>query len=366
MNHSPLTAIDLFAGAGGLSLGLMAAGFRVLCALDSDPQAVETYRSNIGPHAICGDISAVGRDELLSGRYRSRVDLVAGGPPCQGFSIKRGRDPKDSRNNLLFEFLRIVGEVHPRFFLIENVPGLVSRRGRRFLDIALSEAARQGYHCHVAVLNAAAFGVPQLRERAFVIGEQPVRGRVFFEFPRPTLAPDSYQTVRAAIGDLPSPPEDGKPHSQIANHYREARLSALNRERLVHIPPGGGREHLPSRLRLRCHQDTPGIRHVDTYGRLAWDEPAVTLTARFDSFTRGRFAHPEEHRTITLREGARIQTFPDDFMFIGNREQVARQIGNAVPPLLAKAIGLAISTALSSPRKGMAGKKTDRQKTLWS
>jgi DNA (cytosine-5)-methyltransferase 1 len=366
MSYPPLTAIDLFAGAGGLSLGLVAAGFRVLSALDSDSQAVETYKANIGPHAICRDIASVGRDDLLSGRHRSRVDLVAGGPPCQGFSIKRGRDPKDSRNSLLFEFLRIVAEVQPRFFLIENVPGLVSRRGRRFLDLALSDAASQGYHCHVAVLNAAAFGVPQLRERAFVVGERPVRGRVVFEFPRPTLAPDGYQTVRDSIGNLPSPPEDGKPHSQIANHYREARLSATNRERLLHIPPGGGRENLPSRLRLRCHQDTPRIRHVDTYGRLAWDEPAVTLTARFDSFTRGRFAHPEEHRTITLREGARIQTFPDHFVFIGNREQVARQIGNAVPPLLAKALGRAIAAALRSRRKGTVGRNADRQKTLWS
>lgn len=366
MKQLRLTALDLFAGAGGLSLGLAAAGFRVLCALDNDPQAVETYNANIGLHSICADISLIGRDDLLSGRSRPRVDLVAGGPPCQGFSIKRGRDPQDSRNNLLFDFLRIVGEIQPRFFLIENVPGLISRRGRKFLDVALSEAASQGYHCHVAVLNAAAFGVPQLRERAFVVGEQPVREQVFFEFPRPIFDPDSYQTVRAAIADLPSPPEDGKPHSQIANHYREARLSALNRERLVHIPPGGGREHLPSRLRLRCHQDAPGIRHVDTYGRLAWDEPAVTLTARFDSFTRGKFAHPEEHRTITLREGARLQTFPDDFVFIGNREQVARQIGNAVPPLLAKALGRAISTALRSAREGIAGKRPDRQKTLWS
>jgi DNA (cytosine-5)-methyltransferase 1 len=366
MTKRLLTALDLFAGAGGLSLGLAAAGFRVLQAIDNDSPAVETYRANIGPHALCADIAKVDRDGLLPAGSPSQIDLVAGGPPCQGFSIKRGRDPRDSRNNLLFEFLRLVGEIRPRFFLIENVPGLLSQRGRRFLDLAVSEASSLGYHCHIAVLNAAAFGVPQLRERAFIVGEKPVRGKVFFEFPRPQLTPARFKTVRDAIADLPSPPDDGSPHKHIANHYREARLSALNKERLTHIPPGGGREHLPRRLRLRCHQDTPGIRHVDTYGRLAWDEPSVTLTARFDSFTRGRFAHPDEHRTITLREGARLQGFPDSFVFIGNREQVARQIGNAVPPLLAQTIGRAISRAIIAARNGKAGNNVSRQKTLWS
>jgi DNA (cytosine-5)-methyltransferase 1 len=156
--------------------------------------------------------------------------------------------------------------------------------------------------------------------------------------------------VREAISDLPSPPSDGALHAEIANHAREARLSALNLERLQHIPPGGGRENLPEHLQLPCHKNNPTHRHTDVYGRLEWDRPSGTITARFDSFTRGRFAHPVEHRSLTLREGARLQTFPDDFHFEGNREEVARQIGNAVPPLLAEALGKALMQTVPNAR----------------
>jgi DNA (cytosine-5)-methyltransferase 1 len=168
-----------------------------------------------------------------------------------------------------------------------------------------------------------------------------------FQFPDPTHSPRDFRTVRDAIGDLPSPPEDGSAHPLIPNHYREARLSKVNLKRIQRIPEGGGREFLPADLALPCHHRNGGVRHMDTYGRLAFDEPAVTLTARFDSFTRGRFGHPIEHRTITLREGARIQTFPDDFVFIGSREECARQIGNAVPPEMARILGTQIIKTLS-------------------
>lgn len=147
-----------------------------------------------------------------------------------------------------------------------------------------------------------------------------------------------------AIGDLPSPPADGSEHPIVPNHYREARLSALNKERIRHVPQGGGRLDLPAHLQLACHQGSH--RHLDTYGRLAWDQPSVTITARFDSFTRGRFGHPVEDRSLTLREGARIQGFPDEFVFLGNREECARMIGNAVPPPLAEALGRSLRYSL--------------------
>src|SRR5262249_30219412 len=152
--------------------------------------------------------------------------------------------------------------------------------------------------------------------------------------------------VRTALAGLPEPPADGSAPDGPA-HHRRTRLSALNRERLRHVPPGGGMQDIPPHLRVRCHRDGPvRIGHRYVYGRLHPDEPAATLTARFDSFTRGKFAHPWADRNLTLREGARLQTFPDDFVFEGNQEEIAAQIGNAVPPLLAEALGAALWRAL--------------------
>jgi DNA (cytosine-5)-methyltransferase 1 len=191
------------------------------------------------------------------------------------------------------------------------------------------------------MLDAVEYGVPQVRKRAFLIGEHTPGSLARFSFPNTTNT-TSPRTVRSAIGDLPSPPANGTCHPKFANHYREARLAPINLERIRHVPQGGGRLDLPKHLQLDCHKNNPTHRHMDVYGRLSWDEPSVTLTARFDSFTRGRFAHPVEDRSLTIREGARIQTFPDSFTFEGNREECARQVGNAVPPLLAKHLGEAI------------------------
>jgi DNA (cytosine-5)-methyltransferase 1 len=342
-------AIDLFCGAGGLSLGLLHAGFRVVAALDNDPTAVRTYAANIGSHVFCAPVEELSAADLLSraGIGPGECTLLAGGPPCQGFSVQRRGSRTDVRNGLVLQFARLVEEIRPRFFLMENVGGLLSKHGDPFLREFELRAAKLDYVIHVRLLDAAHFGVPQVRKRALLVGEHRPGVRSPFVFPAPTTA-DAPLTVRSAIGDLPSPPKDGSCHPAIPNHFREARLAAINLERIRHVPPGGGREHLPKRLQLACHQNNPEHRHMDVYGRLAWDEPSVTITARFDSFTRGRFAHPVEHRSLTVREGARIQTFPDSFVFAGNREESARQVGNAVPPLLAKLLGEAVFRAARS------------------
>jgi len=345
--RSNLAAIDLFCGAGGLSLGLKQAGFKVVSAIDSDPVSIQTYSKAIGDHARCGDMRDVSGNELLrsAGLSVGECSLLAGGPPCQGFSVQRRGDRKDERNFLVLEFLRLVEETRPHFFLMENVGGLLSKHGKPFLEEISRRAASLNYVIHIALLDAAEFGVPQHRKRAFLVGERSrdLIGR--FSFPNPTHI-GALRTVSDAIGDLESPPIDGSPHPRIPNHYREARLSSLNIERIRHVPPGGGRIHIPEHLQLKCHTNNPKHRHLDVYGRLHWDRPSVTLTARFDSFTRGRFGHPVEHRSITIREGARIQTFPDWFVFSGNREQGARQVGNAVPPLLAERMGDSIRRSL--------------------
>jgi DNA (cytosine-5)-methyltransferase 1 len=290
------------------------------------------------------DVLAVARLEP------GECDLLAAGPPCQGFSVQRRGSDDDPRNRLVLEFLRFVEDIRPRFYLMENVPGLLSKRGLPLLEEIRTRTEALGYRTQATKLDAVHYGVPQFRLRAILIGEQVDHGRPGFVWPEPEFDARKWLTVGDAIGDLPPPPADGSPHPDVPNHYREAKLSAINLERLRHIPPGGGRECLPKHLQLPCHRNNPKHRHLDVYGRLEWDRPSGTLTARFDSFTRGKFAHPEEHRSITLREGARLQTFPDWFVFHGNREECAKQIGNAVPPRLAQAIGGRIAAALADHR----------------
>jgi DNA (cytosine-5)-methyltransferase 1 len=211
-------------------------------------------------------------------------------------------------------------------------------------------------------VNAVDYGAPQSRRRVFFYGW--LRGLPAFDFPVGDYAPGDYRTVRDAIADLPSPPDDRTPQPGDPLH-RRTRLSALNLKRLQHIPPGGGMADLPEHLRAACHRDGPDkIGHRSVYGRLSNDAPAGTITARFDSFTRGRFAHPVEHRNITLREGARLQTFPDSFAFHGTQEEIAALIGNSVPPLLAERIGSALRSKFAESPNPSAQRRVAG--TVWS
>lgn len=336
-----MIGVDLFAGAGGFSLGLEQAGIPVALAVDNDPVAVSTHEKNLTSTVIEADLADSDPKRLLEevGLTADDVDLVVGGPPCQGFSLQRRGPRGDPRNRLVLSFVDFIATVVPNGFLMENVPAIRTRRGASLLEFLHHELEPLGYTIEVRTLNALDFGVAQVRKRVFVQGI--LHGRPVWPSPSDYSGP---KTVRECLQGLPSPPIDGSPHSEVANHYRERRLSATNIERIKHVPQGGGREYLPEHLQLDCHKN--GHRHLDTYGRLAWDAPSVTLTARFDSFTRGKFGHPEEHRSITLREGARLQGFPDSFVFDGTREDGARLIGNAVPPPLGRALGESIRTAL--------------------
>lgn len=333
-------AIDSFAGAGGLSLGLAQAGWNVAAAFDHDPISVRTYRRNLGEHVHLMEAESVSGAGLmqLAGLEPGECDLLAGGPPCQGFSLQRRGTRHDPRNRLSMLFLEWVRDIRPKAFLIENVPAITTVRGRDVIQAVGSTVSDLGYGLNITTVNAAGYGAAQNRRRAFIVGMSERR-----EFRWPPAAPFR-RTVRDAIGDLPSPPPDGSCHPRIPNHFREARLSATNLARIRAVPEGGNRLDLPEHLRLECHKT--GHRHLDTYGRLAWDLPSGTITARFDSFTRGQFGHPAEDRSITLREGARLQGFPDEFVFLGNREEGARMIGNAVPPVLAQAFGRAMAAQL--------------------
>jgi DNA (cytosine-5)-methyltransferase 1 len=334
--------IDCFAGAGGLSLGLTNAGIDVKYAFDNDPTAIATYLQNSKylPHtAEVRDIDDLDGATLLrdAGIGRDDLFLVAGGPPCQGFSVQRIGSDMDGRNNLVPRYAELVSELRPKFFLMENVPGLTGRRGKQILDSFISRMSREGYHPYMKTLNAEEFGVPQRRKRVFVVGIRDDQHWREFTFDVEMDHPRT--TVGQVIRDLPEPPVDGSEHPEVTHHRRD-RLSRLNLERLRALKPGQGMEYLPPHLLADCHK--PGadkVGHRNVYGRMAWNEVAPTITARFDSFTRGKFGHPEQHRSITLREGALLQTFPMDFQFSGNKVEIARQIGNAVPPRLAQAVG---------------------------
>ena len=329
-----LLALDLFCGCGGLSLGLQRAGFQVVAAVDNWSLAIDTYKRNFSHRVLQADVSKLTPQELLGGTYNSwpTIDLIAGGPPCQGFSIQRIGDDSDPRNNLVVDYGKLIVAISPRAFLMENVAGLMGARGRLILRSFYDVVQKGGYEITSAILNAADYGIPQVRKRVFFVGWRKDGDKVF-HFPAPTHGGGRHKNVMDAIGDLPEPPAKNQATDPL--HFK-TKLSALNEKRIRLIPPGGGFESLPRELRANCHKNgAQDIGHRYVYGRLAPQKPAATITARFDSFTRGRFGHPVQHRNISLREGARLQTFPDSFEFVGSQEAVAAQIGNAVPPAMA-------------------------------
>lgn len=348
----PFTAVDAFCGAGGLTLGLLDAGFDLRLSFDLDARCIETMRSNprtASHRAEIVDVRDMLGGVLLSelGMVEGELDLLAGGPPCQGFSIQRtiGSDD-DDRNLLVHDYGDLILEVMPRFFLMENVPGLGGRRGAGFLATFVRRMTDSGYLVHQRVLDAQEFGVPQRRKRLVLVGERSSVGSGTFAWPNPDE--NRPPTVREVIAHLPPPPAPGVEHPDFPNHLAD-KPSAVNRARLRALESGQARTDLPAELLADCHKVSAEVTgHRNVYGRMSWDEVAPTITARFDSFTRGKFGHPDQIRTISLREGALLQTFPEHYGFVGSKVEVARQIGNAVPPLLGAALGRAISAALST------------------
>ena len=337
------TCIDSFSGAGGLSLGLHQAGFDVIYSFDIDSHCIETLNANqkFDKHVSeCADINNLLNGNILkkTGLKRGELFLMAGGPPCQGFSIQRRGSDEDPRDELVLKYAQLVNETYPFFFIMENVSGLQGHRGKAILGQLISELEKIGYNVRKNLIDAEEYGVPQRRKRIIIVGERKDLGNSY-EFPKPV---PGKVTVRETIGFLPEPPLDGSDDPEYSLHRRD-RLSKLNLKRINSITEGQGRDNLPKELLAKCHRvssDKIGYRNV--YGRMSWDDVAPTITARFDSFTRGLFGHPDQPRSITLREGALLQTFPIDYKFLGTKVEIAKQIGNAVPPKLAKKLGQSI------------------------
>lgn len=344
ITSNKLTCIEGFCGAGGMSLGLQQAGFDIRLAFDINKDAVETYNRNIGEHCYQLDASVVSGEFLLQkAGITKRLDLFSGGPPCQGFS-KQNRGAHllgDDRNKLVLEYSRLVKELNPRAFLFENVEIFGQKRGKDLIEEIRDEL--EMYNIYTFFICSSDFGVAQKRGRFIMIG---IDKNEKTNIPKLGKSKKTF-TIKDVIGQLPPPPENYKEHESIPNHIK-CKITKLNEERFSYVPPGGGWKDIPHDLRLKCHQnvDTNSGGWPDVYGRLEWDKQCPTITAGFDSFTRGRYGHPSQNRAITLREGAMLQGFPINYRFYGNRDAIRLQIGNAVPPPVSYVAGTAIIRCL--------------------
>lgn len=357
--------IDLFSGAGGLAQGFRAASdkaveFRPVLAVEIEPSFAASYAANFGNHVFTGPIESLRQEDVPS------AELIIGGPPCQGFSPLGKMSPSDAHsemNRLWRQYFRVIEWVQPLAFVIENVPQFL--KSRQYAS-ARRLGEKLGYRMVEGVLNASDFGVPQVRRRGFAIGLRTGVPRL------PAIGPRAQRkTVRAAIGDLLGKPlvfnfdnGDGRsgsftPHPVSALHIGR-NPTPLSLERYRYIPEGGNRFDLLAQrpdLTPRCWIEKK-TGSTDVMGRMEWDKPALTIRTEFFKPEKGRYLHPELHRPITHWEAARLQSFPDDFMFCGSKSDIARQIGNAVPPKLAEAVastmkdllqGLPASTATQEP-----------------
>ncbi|MDA7991054.1 MAG: DNA cytosine methyltransferase [Gammaproteobacteria bacterium] len=317
-----LSAVSLFSGCGGLDYGLIKAGFDILVANDISKYAVDTYRANIGKNIICGDIRTKDVFDGIIAKVANRdVDLMAGGPPCQGFSTLGNKVSSDPRNTLFATYARLVSRIQPKFVLIENVNAMITMYGGKFKDDVIDTFEKIGYHTDYLVVDAADYGVPQNRKRVFFFGYM---SNHKFMFPVPTHGAElkPYKILGDCIMDLVDK-KDVKNHIRL-NHSQKV----IARYKL--IPEGG---------KLPPPQDLPkSIRRVNfgnSYKRLDRKKPSLTMVPGNNAFP----IHPTEDRSLTPREAARIQSFPDKFVFMGDRRSQCIQIGNAVPPRLATILG---------------------------
>jgi len=347
-----LSVIDLFAGAGGLSLGFHQGSNRYTTtrAVEMDLAAAATYAQNFGDVVYAGDIS-----HWLADESTPSADLVLGGPPCQGFSMIGKRDPLDLRNTLWRPYVEVVRRVMPCAFVMENVPAFLrSGEYTAFLEtFATGELC--DYEIRAEILNAADFGAPQVRKRVIVIGVRrdiPHPGHPEPSGRAPATVRDALAGIPGFAGSLSLPPRKTRFRGVwLPGAFKGSDLhitrdwSPLYQDRFRAIPYAGNRHDLPDELSMDCWRNNPRSAS-DVMGRLEWEKPSVTIRTEFFKPEKGRYIHPTQHRAITHWEAARLQGFPDDYLWVGDRAQVARQIGNAVPVPLAEAIGCHLAQAL--------------------
>ena len=324
-----LTAYAFFAGGGGFHIGMEKAGFNILLASDIESSSEKTHKANWPDLPfLCKDIREIKTDELLKLSNGKKPDIIFGGPPCQGFSTIGAKMSADPRNVLFDHYARIVGDLMPSYFLFENVKAFATMYGGQFKDDVIRKFSKLGYNCYETILNAANFGVPQFRERVFIFGSLK---DIPFRFPFPTHGIEKglnpFNTVGDAIMDLVDKDEN------YLNGHLKLNHSDIVVSRYKLIPEGG---KLPPQcdLPIELKRNNFG----NTYKRLERNQPSLTMVPGNNAFP----IHPVENRSLTPREAARIQTFPDTHIFKGDRRRQCILVGNAVPPLLAEVVGKAI------------------------
>jgi DNA (cytosine-5)-methyltransferase 1 len=344
--------LDLFSGAGGLSEGLRTASerFRTVRAVESDPAAAATYQANHGANKVYSGLI----QDWLKAETVPVADLVIGGPPCQGFSALGKQDVNDERNHLWEYYAHTIRKAAPKYFLLENVPAfLTSDQFKRFRNMTQGNGSLRNYTFQARVLNSAEYGAAQIRKRVILIGHH--RDVAFPGFPEietQYAARNGWRTLHDVLTDVAQRvnnvdlPERKTEFSgkSMSGAFRSDELHVGRRyeqmsiERFRHIPEGGNRFDLPERLKSDCwRKHTSGS--ADVMGRLSWDRPSVTIRTEFYKPEKGRYLHPTENRAITHLEATRIQGFRDDYLWVGSKTAIGKQIGNAVPVPLAKAIG---------------------------
>lgn len=342
-------AIDLFCGCGGMSYGFETAGINILLGIDNDDKAIETFRANHkNVETICGDITEITYEKDIKKLIKDKtIDIIIGGPPCQGMSLSGPRKFDDPRNSLYLSYIRLVNEIRPKAFVIENVPGLISLFGGKIKDSIINEFMQIGYTVQYKILTASDYGVPQNRRRVVFIGMKSGE----YEYPAISnkivtckMALSDLPPIEVGIGEEPAKytcePENDyqrimrKHSSKVYNHIA-ANHSERVRNIISLVPDGGNYKDLPEEYRQSRNFNV-------AWTRFNSKKPAPTI----DTGHRHHF-HYKYDRVPTVRECARLQSFPDDFIFIGNKTQQFRQVGNAVPPILAEKIAMQLIEALN-------------------
>lgn len=366
-----LVAVDVFSGAGGFSLAAISSGFELNFALENDKYAVNTFKANIlrrsgGKAAKIYDNSILDYcpRKIREERFGDRTcDLLLGGPPCQGFSTHRILDSgvDDPRNKLILAYFRFVAALRPRVFLMENVPGILWDRHKAYIDTFYNEGRKVGYRIFDPVtLDARDFGVPQRRKRVFILGVRSDLEADFFDWPPqathcdPQKPLDGLELWANCAPVFSRPPENDENDIHM-NHGKELVNAFRN------TPKNGGSRKDSGRM-LACHKNHDG--HKDVYGRINPAVSAPTMTTACINPSKGRFVHPTEHHGITVRQAARIQTFPDNFVFQGGLTAAGKQIGNAVPVDLGIALIKHIKKQLSAQDRKSRRKPIKRIKKI--
>jgi DNA (cytosine-5)-methyltransferase 1 len=342
------TLIDLFCGCGGASIGFRRAGFDIKLGVDLDQLALRHYEEYLKVPTLAANIMTAGPDDILkaAGMKGRRPDVVIGCPPCQGFSRLSKIGDSDPRNALVERVAEIVEGLGPTFIAFENVPGLDGKE--HFLKMT-SMLTDIGYLLDVREVEMDEYGVPQRRRRLVCVGANDPKLAAAYRFPRAQYGEGSGRglpkaTVRERLHGLP--PLKAGERSPVRNHSAPAHGDLMSR-RISAIPhDGGSRSSLPEELQYACHVRNPHAGFHDVLGRMSWDKPSPTITTGCYTPSKGRFLHPEQDRGISMREAARLQTFPDRYRFPDERTLAARMIGNALPPLFAQKLGRSIMNAL--------------------